>query len=349
MEGKKGAVPFMKATIRSIAAAAGVSRGTVDRVLNNRPHVDPEVRQRVLRIAAEQGYRHLEETSDAALRIGVLIARWEDLYFTEQTRIGVQRALRRLERQNVELVVEEMNSRSNEEYIRRCESMREAGVDGLVLNPPNNLLMRTEFERLLAGGMQIVTYNSRLDGVDYLCHVGQDLEQSGRIAAGLMLRVLHGQGRILIVTGNMEFTSHRRRVDGFCALLRERGFPDERYDIAASYEQVGLTAELVAKAIEKHADLRGIYMATESVRGCMEALDGCRPRDRQRIHVVCNDLTPLNRRLLRAERLDFVIDQDFPSQVCEAILTLEEKLVRGRSPRTVVEHVSTSVITPEMV
>ena len=71
--------------------------------------------------------------------------------------------------------------------------------------------------------------------------------------------------------------------------------------------------------------------------------------DAEEIVVICNDLTPLNRRLLRAERLDFVIDQDFPSQVCEAILTLEEKLVRGRSPRTAVEHVSTSVITPEMV
>ena len=33
-----------KPTIRSIAAAAGVSRGTVDRVINNRAHVNPAVR-----------------------------------------------------------------------------------------------------------------------------------------------------------------------------------------------------------------------------------------------------------------------------------------------------------------
>ena len=61
------------------------------------------------------------------------------------------------------------------------------------------------------------------------------------------------------------------------------------------------------------------------------------------------DLTPLNRRLLRSEQLDFVVEQDFPGQVCGAILTLADKLTREHSPRNGVQHVSTSVITPEMV
>ena len=47
----------MKPTVRSIAALAGVSRGTVSRVLNNQPDVSAEVRARVLRIIEETGYR----------------------------------------------------------------------------------------------------------------------------------------------------------------------------------------------------------------------------------------------------------------------------------------------------
>ena len=35
-------------TIQMVAELAGVSRGTVDRVLNDRPHVNEEVRRRVL-------------------------------------------------------------------------------------------------------------------------------------------------------------------------------------------------------------------------------------------------------------------------------------------------------------
>jgi LacI family transcriptional regulator len=45
-----------KATIEDIARLAGVSRGTVSRVLNQRPDVDRETRARVLRVIEEQGY-----------------------------------------------------------------------------------------------------------------------------------------------------------------------------------------------------------------------------------------------------------------------------------------------------
>ncbi len=45
-----------RTTIEDIARLAGVSRGTVSRVLNHRPDVDRETRARVLRVIDEQGY-----------------------------------------------------------------------------------------------------------------------------------------------------------------------------------------------------------------------------------------------------------------------------------------------------
>ena len=46
----------MAVTIKDIAARAGVSRGTVDRVLHNRPGVKPQVQEHVRRIADEMGF-----------------------------------------------------------------------------------------------------------------------------------------------------------------------------------------------------------------------------------------------------------------------------------------------------
>ena len=45
----------MRVTIKQIAEQAGVSRGTVDRVLNHRGKVRPEVEDRVRRIARDTG------------------------------------------------------------------------------------------------------------------------------------------------------------------------------------------------------------------------------------------------------------------------------------------------------
>jgi len=45
----------MAVTIKDIAAKAGVSRGTVDRVLHNRKDVKPEVAKRILLIADKLG------------------------------------------------------------------------------------------------------------------------------------------------------------------------------------------------------------------------------------------------------------------------------------------------------
>jgi LacI family transcriptional regulator len=46
-----------KITIRDVAAMAGVSRQTVSRVLNNKPDVAPETRQRILEVIEELEYR----------------------------------------------------------------------------------------------------------------------------------------------------------------------------------------------------------------------------------------------------------------------------------------------------
>lgn len=46
-----------RVTIRDIARLAGVSVGTVSRVLNHKPDVDPATRERILACIAQTGYQ----------------------------------------------------------------------------------------------------------------------------------------------------------------------------------------------------------------------------------------------------------------------------------------------------
>ena len=46
----------MAVTIQQIADRAGVSRGTVDRALNNRGRINKEVAEKIREIASDMGY-----------------------------------------------------------------------------------------------------------------------------------------------------------------------------------------------------------------------------------------------------------------------------------------------------
>ena len=54
-----------RVTIQQIAEMAGVSRGTVDRVLNHRSYVSEAVRARVEAAVAETGYQTLIDAFQA--------------------------------------------------------------------------------------------------------------------------------------------------------------------------------------------------------------------------------------------------------------------------------------------
>ncbi|MCD8355675.1 MAG: LacI family DNA-binding transcriptional regulator [Clostridia bacterium] len=336
----------MKHTVRSIAALAGVSRGTVSRVLNNRPDVSPEVRARVLHIIEETGYQKDERFSGSdKITIGVIVAHWQDEYFINSTLQGIRRAAREINAGKVKLEVHRMNSRSDEEYIKVCEEMLALGVRGLVLNAPDNIVIAAEIERLAEAGIAVVTYNSDLPHTRHICHVGQDLVKSGKIAAGLMARSISSKDQVLVITGNMEFRSHRVRVDGFLEHLETLGFHSDCYELAECYERYDLTYETVRHALETRPRLHGIFMGTESVKACVDALAGIR----RRMTVVVNDLTPEAKHSLKKGRIDFVVEQDFTSQVYRAILILHELLVYGHRIRRPVIHVDTSIITRELL
>ena len=77
-------------TIQMVAEMAGVSRGTVDRVLNGRSYVSAQVRQRVLAALQETGYISSREhhqqalqSATALLTLGVLLPNWENQFRSE--------------------------------------------------------------------------------------------------------------------------------------------------------------------------------------------------------------------------------------------------------------------------
>ena len=327
-----------KPTIQMIAELAGVSRGTVDRVLNNRSYVKAEVRERVLRIANEQGYvtpreAHLREQQDARkpLSLGVLLPSWGFGHqFLEEVQTGIDEARLELEDADVKIIQVQCDTELPAEAVRLLQSLREQGVQGIAVCALQDQLIEQELRRMKEEGIPVVTFNTDLPGSGRDLFVGEDIRQSGRLAAQMMSKCVRPGEQILVALGNKKFDGHRLRMEGFEERMRELGFPEEDLFSAETFNDYGTTLHEVSEAIRLHPQLRGIYMANLSVTACAEVVRAYNKKGE--IHVICHDINAGIRQLMRDGYIDFTIPQDFVRQGREPLIWLTNHLRNKNLP-----------------
>lgn len=323
-------------TIQMVAERAGVSRGTVDRVVNDRPHVNEEVRQRVLAAMRELGYLSPRETyrrqAEASLRpltLGVLLPNWEGQFRTEVIQ-GVRQACEELEESRVRVLIRRCETDLPQEAAELLELMRGEGAEGFAVCAVNDPAIQGWIAARAAEGIPCVTFNSDLPESGRLCFVGQSIRQAGRVAAGLLHKCVSGRGPILATAGNLKFDGHRQRLDGFRERLAELGVPPERIIVRETFNDYETTLRVVGETLERQPELRGVYMANLSVSGCCAAI--ARAGKTGQVHVVCHDINESVRQLIRSGAVDFTIPQDLRQQGYLPLLLLRNQLRKKRPP-----------------
>ena len=310
-----------------IASLAGVSRGTVDRVLNNRSYVKADVRERVLKIARETGYVsprevHQREAGGGVkpLRLGVLLPNWGYGHqFLEEVQRGITDAQEELEDARVEIIVQQCRTDMQSSLAKYVDELKETTAQ--------KASIERELMTMKEEGIAVVTFNSDLPGSGRLLFVGEDIKQSGRLAAQTLSKCIRPGEQILVALGNRKFDGHRLRLAGFEERMGELGFPKEDLFIAETFNDYSTTLHVVSEAIRLHPQLRGIYMANLSVTACAEVVRAYNMGGQ--IHVVCHDINDGIRQLMRAGLIDFTIPQDFVRQRREPLIWLTSHL-RGK-------------------
>ena len=170
-----------KPTIQMVADMAGVSRGTVDRVLNNRSHVRPAVYQRVIAALKETGYlsprdsyqRTLFEKNYPPLKLGVLLPNWSG-HFKWEIENGIEAAREELSEFHVTIVTEECSTDIPDDTLLHLEHLLKQDVQGLAVCAVNDPLVCRKISLLQKEGIPVITFNSDLRESGRLCSVGQD-------------------------------------------------------------------------------------------------------------------------------------------------------------------------------
>ncbi len=323
----------MAATMQQIADLAGVSRGTVDRAINARGRVNPEVEERILKIAREIGYQPKHAKSTAVLRgkkrIGI-ITQMEGSSFMKNVHRGIEDAGKILEKMNMELIVREINGMDPEAELKLIEEMKNESIDALAIMPAVDNRVREGLTDLRDLNIPVITFNADLPGCGRMSFVGLDNRASGRTAAGLMDMMLKNGGKVIAITGYFSNPVSSERIEGFTDELRKLDSKIELIGVQSSFDQKEEVEKIVLSSLQMFPKLKGIFLSSGGQAGIRSAIDKVNPEDKPL--VIVYDVTKTNIELLDEGYVDFIIDQDAYSQGYQTVRLLSEYLSSGEVP-----------------
>ncbi|MDM9625681.1 LacI family DNA-binding transcriptional regulator [Rhizobium sp. S152] len=317
----------MRPTVHDIAAAAGVSLATVDRVLNQRPGVRKVTREKVESAIREIGY--VRDVAAANLAKGrtypfVFLVPASDNSFMHGLNAEVRAAVARspVERTDIRTIeVPAFDPAALVSELERLRGERPAGVALVATDAPD---VREAVDRLVQDGIPVVTVVSDLTGSLRHHYAGVDNIAAGRTAARLLGRFLGGaKGEIAVLAGSMLVRDHRERLEGFAALISAE-FPSLAIlPVIEGRDDPELAHMLVSDALSKKDGIIGIYSLGAGNRGLIRALKE-KAADRA-LTVVAHELTAHTRAALLDGTIDAILNQDAGHEVRSAIRVLKAK------------------------
>lgn len=344
-----------RATIQMVAEKAGVSRGTVDRVINSRGYVKEEVRERVLAAMQELEYKpvRMEQAKTLGLletapafKLGVLLPDWGG-HFLQEVSMGIKGAAAFLKDFGTEVMIERCQTELPSEFEEKVDLLVKQGAEGIALCGKNHPIIARKIDEMVEKGIPVITYNSDIPGTKRLCFVGEDVPRGGRVAGELMCKCVPNGAKVLAAVGNLEFDGHKQRLQGFLEQMEKNGFARENIEIVQTYNDYALSYKRVSETIKKMPDLAGVYMANHSVTACAEAISD--EGKERKIRVISHDTTAETRRLLKEGSVDLVVEQDLYTQGYQPLILLYNLLKKGERPEQVRSQVSIGIVCAQNI
>ncbi len=320
-----------KYTIKDIAQLAGVSEGTVDRVLHKRGRVSQEALIKVMAILDEIDYepnflaRNLKNTKIYNIYVLMPDPKY-DTYWTPCSE-GITEAKNKYKSFNINIQIFLFNPTNVKTFIEANSLLLKSIPDAVLIVP----FFYKEAIQIIADynkrGIISCTFNNQLKTQESINFVGQGLVQSGRVAARLMdLLLIDGFIGIIHIDEDYDNANHMQE--------KEKGFRDY-FNENASKELEIISFKLkyphsessLAKIFKENTDLKGIFITTSKayqVASVISKID-------KRIAIVGYDLLDKNLEYLKNKTIDFLINQNPKRQAYLGITLLIDFLIFGKN------------------
>lgn len=322
-------------TINDVAKAAGVSKGTVDRVLHNRGEVSEKSKLKVLKVVEELGFSPNLYASMLASRknhkIICLIPEYAPGEFWDLTERGISKGREDVARFGVSVETIKYDQYDIESFQRACAETLAAKPSGVILAP----MFRNEtlkfVNELHENGIVYVYIDSKLEDDNYLAYFGMPMYQSGYLCADILTQGQPAEKvyiiRVLRDKKGLSDPTVTRR-SGFTDYISER-FPDCRIEnvFIDAKDHEGTVRTLDKLFEEDDATVKELVMFNSRVHLVagylkMRNIHGCR--------LVGFDVLEKNLSYMREGFIDVLIAQHSDQQVAAAIDSIVETVVMQR-------------------
>lgn len=318
-------------TVVEIAELAGVSIGTVDRVLHNRGRVAAETREKIQAIIKEKGYqpnplaRQLKRKKQ--YRVGLLTPELEkESRYWQLVHDGLARAVTELSA--FSFSVEHFSfERPITSSLRSAFShMVEARCDAWIIAP----IMQEETLRLLQATENPSPYafvDSPLPGANPLVTVAQDPYQGGFLAGKLMNLIAPTTGTLAVIRPYTGAFNLNERARGFTSWFANKNGV-RVIDLVCPEPNMSEATAVLEQAKRDYPDLGGLFSVSAIGHKIAKIIQKRGWGDT--LHLVSYDLIPENEQALRDNRIDCIVSQRPEEQSRIALFQIYAHLVLGK-------------------
>jgi LacI family transcriptional regulator len=216
-------------TIKDIAQMAGVSAGTVDRVLHDRGDVSPESKEKVQKVLDSVDYQPNVFAIGLAAKkrytIACVTPFYEDDDYWHNVVLGIDRAAEELKPFNVFVEFLHYAHSDFESYMEACKKALDIEPDALLFAPnfreETRKLLRTAEEKNIP--YVFIDYN--IEEAKALKYIGQNSYYSGYISAKLLLQSYRPGDEVVLFLGNYRNADAEiqmtRRLEGFIRYVND--------------------------------------------------------------------------------------------------------------------------------
>ncbi len=320
------------ATIKEIANLAGVSRGTVDRVLNHRGSVNPQTEQKIWEIVQALDYKPNKAGIVLAaqkknLKLGVILLGLGNPFY-DDVLLGVRDKAEELEGYNCGVLIRQTDY-SLQQQLSAIDELVAEGINGLAISPYNDNAVREKIDELFELGIPVVTLNTDIENSKRIAYVGSNYYHSGETAAGLMRLMTSGSVSVGIVSGSKDILCHTERIAGFKHIIDS--YDNIKIsDTITNNDDEAESCERTRRLLAQHPEINALYFSAGGLYGgCQAVMSAGRDRN---MTIISNDIVAATKEYMEKGLIAATICQQPFIQGYKPLTILFAYLTTGELP-----------------